>query len=58
MLTPRRGLLLEYVAKVFGDTSNNVDEIRVHVIFILYLQIVFERKFLKTSLTSKNKYET
>ncbi len=53
MLTPRRGLLLEYVAKVFGDTSNNVDEIRVHVIFILYLQIVFERKFLKTSPTSK-----
>ena len=39
MLTPlRRGLLLVYVAMVFGDTSISVDEVISPRFFIVYPQ--------------------
>ena len=38
MLTLRRGLLLVKVAKVFGDTSVNVDDSNCPRFFVLYPQ--------------------
>ena len=34
MLTRWRGLLLVDGRKVFADTSRNVDEVKVHVLFL------------------------
>lgn len=34
MLTRQRGLLLVYGCVVFGDTSENVDEVLVHVFYL------------------------